>query len=146
MANDSAEDRYVRSMLDLYGARFDDTIRAMTSDADRLRDSWAQSYADQREASAARVAAIKEDTRSWIRDRYAADGEAGQNVRQAPRGAQSLGASVLSPGAGPAGPIQDPRQAELERAQEIAAMDFSEYAQRRDELGVRSASSRGMWG
>ena len=84
--HDMAEDRYIRSMLDLYGARMDDTLHLMATDVDRLRDSWGQSYAQEREASAARVAAIKQDTKTWLAARAAADGQAPKNVAADGRG------------------------------------------------------------
>lgn len=143
MSSHDAERAYVQSMLDVAEDRFDETIAAMQTNIDRLRDEWAGSYAEQRQAHEGRLAAMQAETKAWIKGLHADDEGAPKDVQQAPPQGASPGRGPVTPaGVVPGGlPNLDPREIELERALAIKAMTMGEYAERRAELGVRSATS-----
>ena len=129
-----AERAYVQSMLDLADDRFNETIRSMTTDLQRLRDSWADSYAEHRQAHEERLATIHDETRAWIKGLYADDGD---NERTA--GGHEDVASVLKDAStGHNGPQQwptpDPREADAIERDRLAAMDMATYAEERRNL------------
>ena len=134
MSNDETRERaLVQSLLDVADDRLNDTIRAMETDINRLRDSWATTYQETRRASDERVAATQRDLRAWLSARATADGEVPSDPRQAPRGASLAGAPVR-PGAVPAGPPIDPREAELAEAARIRNLSMQDWAIERQSL------------
>ena len=143
MTNHDPERAYVQSMIEATDIRHAAVIESLRTDVDRLRDSWAVTYAEQRRASEERIAAIQADTREWIKGLYAEDGDDGAHtdVRQIPQDASSLGAPV-PPGAGSAGPPTDPHAAELAKAERIRTMPMDLWAEERQRL-VRS--NQGMF-
>ena len=128
-SSEMAERVYVQSMLELADARHDAVIESLRTDVDRLRDSWAESYGDQRRAAEERIAAGQEATRAWL----ANGGEDPHNGLA--DGARGVDATA-SPGLGHGHHQQptSPYEAELQRAQELKAMDMATYAQERQRL------------
>lgn len=134
-----AERAFIQSMLDIADARRDAVIKGLRTDVDRLRDAWADGYAEQRQASEERIAAIRAETQRYLRSVAADDTEpAPELARQAPQGASAPGNHPVSPGApGSAGqPTSDPRAAELAELAEadFKSMSMAEYAHVRQHL------------
>lgn len=142
VSHEMAERAFVQSMVEAADARNTAVIESLQTDVDRLRDTWAAGYAEQRRASEERIAAIQEDTRTWIAGLYAdddqGDGTANTLAQDGQPGASTAGQAPANGGA--ARPGQPDHAAELERARAIAQMPMDEYARRRAELGIRSAT------
>lgn len=140
MSNHDVERALVQGLLDIADNRFGETIEAMRTDVDRLRDSWAAGYAEQRQAHEERLAAIRAETQRHLQ--AIANGEADQPAPPQDVAAGGLGdASAASPSTGHGRRQQpDPYAAEMAEAERIRAMPLNEYAKLRSELGIRSAT------
>lgn len=144
MSNHDVERALIQGLLDIADDRHDSVIAAMETDLNRLRDSWAESYGEQRRASEERIAAGQEATRAWIAGLYASGSE-GPSANELPGGRRTDASAPTGRPLGHSGgrqePNPDPRAAELadrQLAHELSQMSLGEYAQRRAELGVRS--------
>ena len=144
MSNHDVERALVQGLADLADDRLNETIRSMETDLDRLRDSWATTYAEQRRAAEQRIAEIRAETQQYLR--AISTGEATEpapaDVRQIPQDAPSPGEPV-PPGAGSAGPPTDPYAAELAEAERIRTMPMQDWAEVRKTL-IRT--SDGLFG
>lgn len=127
MSSHDVERALVQSLIGIADDRFNETIAAMQTDLDRLRDDWASGYAESRQAHEDRMAAMRIEDRQYLQALSADDGT------PSPERPGAVGASV------PVGHrLQDhhpdPREAELARARAIKAMSMAEYAQERQRL------------
>jgi hypothetical protein len=138
MTETPAERAYVLSMANSADDRREDTIRAMQTDLDRLRDEWAEGYGEMRAAHEQRLQKIEQDFRDWLSSRYADEADPAQEVDQGRRDASTPGSRRTQP-PGVAGPGQlDPYAAELADAERIRNMDMRQYTVERARLGIRS--------
>lgn len=136
MRDHDTERAYVQSMLDVAEDRFDETIRAMQTDLDRLRDEWAAGYAEQRQAHESRMAAMRDETRAWITGLHADGGDKERtDVTAGGRGDASALAGIPVGHNGPQQwPAPDPREADAIEAARLRTMDMATYAQERHRL------------
>jgi hypothetical protein len=137
------ERAYVAAMLEHHRDSFDRARAAMQADLDRLAESWRSGYAQQLADHEARMQKAQADHQAWLRSLYADDDSEPQPTQDVAAGGH--GDASASP-AGPPdghGPRQqpDPRAAELAEAERIRSMPMAEYAQRRADLGIRSAAT-----
>lgn len=151
MSSHDVERALVQGLSQLALDRLDETARSMETDLDRLRDSWATTYAEMREASEQRIAATRNQTQQYLQS--ISTGEADQPApdhkpaRQVPPGAsRSGGEPPVAPG--PPGPAGQPAPHAAEvTAQDIAGWSMAEYQAERERLGIGSnTSARGMFG
>jgi hypothetical protein len=136
-SHDAAQRAYVGAVLDAAADRRDAVIESMRTDVDRLRDSWAAGYAEQRQASEAPIDALREETRSFVRGLYADDGD-----ELAAGGHRADVSALTGVPDGHSHRQQSPISAEdqWEAARLIRDMPMTDYARLRNELGVRSAT------
>ena len=144
MSGHDAERAYVAAVLDARAAQLADTTASMRAEVDRLRESWAGGYDQQLASHQDRMQAMRDETRAWLRAMYD-DDEAEEPSPSPDVAAQgqvvdvSAGSSASPARPGP-GQRPDPHVAEL-AAEDIKAMSMQEYAARRANLGVASATS-----
>lgn len=136
-SSEMAERAYVQGMLELADARREAVVESMRADVDRLRDSWATSYAEQRQAHEDRLAEIR-------RSIHAPHPEL-------PAGGDRASVPV-TPGTAPSGhhrqqePTPDPRAAELAEVERIKSLSWDDYAAERQSRGIGSpTSARGLF-
>jgi hypothetical protein len=128
-----AERAYVSAMLDILDDRHDAVIESMRTDLNRLRDTWASGYQEQRAAHETRLAEIREASRST-------DVAQGQVVGVSAVGSALPAMAPMAPG--PEQPNADPRAAELAEAERIRLMPMDEFQRERERL-IRP---RGLFG
>ena len=143
MANGhDAERAYIQSRLDHQDSQFDAAIESMRTDIDRLRDTWAGWYAEQRQAYEDRVRQLQDDQARWLRSIYTDDAGSSaptpERAQPEPVDAPPAGRSFPA-GTAPAG-HPDPWAAAKQAADDIKTMSMAEYAARRAALGVRSST------
>jgi hypothetical protein len=135
-----AERAYIQSLVEAADARHAAVIESMQADVNRLRDEWAQSYQEHRQAVEDRMATTAAETRAWIADFARAESSpdlpAGgrSDASPAPTG-DPLGHSGLRQE-----PTISPAQEQAEAARLLRDMSMAEYAKLRSELGVRSVT------
>lgn len=149
MTGHDAERAYVAAMLDVADDRLDETIAAMQTDIDRLRDEWAAGYAEQRQAHEDRLAAMRDETRQYLQSIAAGDDDGNErtDVTAGGRGDASALAGIPVGHNGPQQwPTPDPREADRAERERLAAMSMTEYRAERERRGIgNSASTRGLF-
>ena len=130
------ERAYVAAMLDHADAQLDRARADMTARVDELRTTWSSGFETQLADHQARMAEIRTDTQRYLQSIASGEAAPPQDVA-----AGALGdAPAASPDHGHGSRQQPDPQDEHELARTIAQMPLAEYARRRAELGVRSAT------
>ena len=134
MASHDVERAEIVARLDIADARHDETIRAMETDINRLRDSWAAGYAAQLQAHETRLAQIRSETSRFIEGLYSNDEGPHEPAQGQQRDASSAGSSPASGGAADPGQPDPTYAAELAEAERIRNLSMQDFAVERQRM------------
>jgi hypothetical protein len=117
------------------------------ADLDLYRDDWSTRHAEEMQVYADRMRQLEEDHKAWLAGYLKEISGAADEPAPAHKPAQQEPTQDASDIGEPAAPVPqvpagrpDPYAADRALAREIADMPMYEYAKRRAELGVRSAT------
>ncbi len=138
----------VAGLSQLAADRLDETVQAMETDLDRLRDEWATTYAEMREASEQRIAATRSELQQQLRAIAAGEAPGPAPANEPPAGGRTDASASTAYPVGHSDPRQDPDPpaTELAEAARIKSLSWDDYAAERQSRGIGSpTSARGLF-